>query len=178
MYEVKDATPWRNEGRDFLRLFKTGDTVDLQLSATANRTTTPVAGDVRLMIGQLNDKPTAVIMKPVAPGSPAGDAHTYVSPVQPRKFDQVAILSDAQVQVKRGDGQYVVEVAIPWSSVGIQPKAGLALRGDVGFTGSNTEGTITVSRTYWSNRDTNLVNDEPSEAWLKPSGWGSLRLGQ
>jgi len=178
LYEVKDATPWRNEGRDFLRLFKTGDTVDLQLSATANRTTTPVAGDVRLMIGQLNDKPTAVIMKPVAPGSPAGDAHTYVSPVQPRKFDQVAILSDAQVQVKRGDGQYVVEVAIPWSSVGIQPKAGLALRGDVGFTGSNTEGTITVSRTYWSNRDTNLVNDEPSEAWLKPSGWGSLRLGQ
>ncbi len=31
-FDVQDLTPWRNEGRDFARLFKTGDAVDLQLS--------------------------------------------------------------------------------------------------------------------------------------------------
>jgi len=27
---------------------------------------------------------------------------------------------------------------------------------------------------YWMNKDTNLVSDEPLEAWLYPSNWGEL----
>jgi hypothetical protein len=33
-----------------------------------------------------------------------------------------------------------------------------------------------VARTYWSNKATNLNNDEPSEAWLYPATWGEFKF--
>ena len=51
IFEVTDATPWLNEGKDFTRLFKTGDAVDLQLAVGGGGTTTKrsdvAAGDSR-----------------------------------------------------------------------------------------------------------------------------------
>ena len=174
-FDVRDATPWANEGRDFSRLFKTGDTVDLQLSATGNKQQ-PKAGDVRVMISQLAGKPVVVVMQPIA-ATKGADAKVYHSPVQNRNFDRVAIIP-AKVQVQKTGEAYMVEVAVPWSALGIVPKAGMKMTGDVGFTGSDTAGTTTISRTYWSNLETNLVNDEPTESWLYPQQWGTLTLGE
>ncbi|MHC5057947.1 MAG: hypothetical protein ACYTKD_25060, partial [Planctomycetota bacterium] len=39
--------------------------------------------------------------------------------------------------------------------------------------GNASEGTNWDSY-YWLNRHTNLVNDEPREAWLFPHEWGQL----
>ncbi|OPZ27172.1 MAG: hypothetical protein BWZ02_01748 [Lentisphaerae bacterium ADurb.BinA184] len=33
---------------------------------------------------------------------------------------------------------------------------------------------INTARTYWANPATNLVNDEPLEAWFSPAAWGEL----
>jgi hypothetical protein len=52
----------------------------------------------------------------------------------------------------------------------------MALRGDVGFISSDADGKINVARTYWANKDTNLVNDLPQEAWLFPHTWGTFRF--
>jgi sugar lactone lactonase YvrE len=176
LYRVQDVTPWANAGKGYTRLFKTGDAVDLQLSATGNASK-PKAGDVRLLIAPGKRGPVAVIMQPVAPDADASAAHTYTSPVRPRRFDRVSVVDDVQVKVARRPDGYTVEYAVPWRVLGIEPGPGMKLTGDVGFTGSDASGQTTVSRTYWANARTNLVNDEPAEAWLYPDQWGRMQLG-
>jgi hypothetical protein len=66
-------------------------------------------------------------------------------------------------------GGYFVEAAIPWRVPGLQPRPGLKLRGDLGVLFADSSGTVTVSRQFWSNKATGLVNDIPGEAELTPN---------
>jgi hypothetical protein len=129
-----------------------------------------------VVISQLDGKPIAVLMQPLAPAATTSEAVNYHSPVGDKSFQKVAVLADANVHVKVGSGRYVVEAAIPWQELGILPKKGLKLRGDCGFILSDSQGLINTARVYWSNLDTNLVSDMPIEAWLAPNRWGSLSL--
>ncbi len=52
-FEVQDQTPWRNEGKDFARLFKTGDAVDIQIGTQTKAHNDPQSGDKRIVISQL-----------------------------------------------------------------------------------------------------------------------------
>jgi hypothetical protein len=62
------------------------------------------------------------------------------------------------------------ELSVPLSLLGLQPAAGLVLRGDVGvLRGSDFQ---TTQRAYWSNKATGLTSDIPSEAELLPRLWG------
>ncbi|HUT10477.1 MAG TPA: sugar-binding protein [Thermoguttaceae bacterium] len=175
-FAVKDASPWRNEGKDFGRLFKTGDAVDIQLgmNPTAAARAQPVEGDVRIVIGQVDGKPVAVLMAPVAKGAPANAGKTYTSPVGSKTFARVEVMKNARIFATPEDAGYVVEAAIPWQAFGGKPATGATLRGDAGFLSSDNQGLRTTARTYWMNKDTNLVSDEPLEAWLYPSNWGEL----
>jgi hypothetical protein len=180
-FDVGDTTPWRNEGKDYTRLFKTGDAVDLHLctdpafAADAKRRD-PGPADVRLLVSQLNGQPVAVLMKPVDPVAPADRAVEYTSPVAPRRFARVEVLKDAAVKVAVEDARYSVELAVPLATIGLRPAAGMVLRGDVGFISSDANGSINVARTYWANKDTNLVSDLPQESWLYPATWGTIVL--
>lgn len=175
-FNISDFSPWKNEGKDFTRLFKTGDAVDIQLSPVANKKRDPVEGDLRLVISQLNKKPVVVLMKP-KDKAVAGAAKTYSSPVMSKKFARVEIVQSAKLKVnKRGSSSYFVEVAIPLKDIGLTLKPGQTLRGDVGFISSNATGQINTARTYWSNQQTNLVNDEPSESWLYPEQWTEFKV--
>ncbi len=177
LYEIEDDSPWINEGKDYSRLFKTGDAVDLQLGvdpeAKADRRN-PVRGDLRLVIGKLDGKPVVVLMKPVDPDASAELALDYSSPVAPKHFDRVEILGAAQVKVTAGATSYTVEAAVPLAALGLQPVSGMRLGVDFGFISSDKSGSINTARTYWSNKDTNLVNDLPQEAWFSPAKWGTL----
>jgi hypothetical protein len=175
-FEVQDPTPWKNGGKDFARLFKSGDAVDIQLSAPGAVTHNgPQAGDRRLVIANLAGKPVAVLMAPVDKSALAELNKAYTSPVGTKKFDRVEMIP-ANVAVKTTGNSYIVEAAIPWKSLGSEPKTGISFRGDVGFIASDAAGLIDASRTYWANKETNLVNDEPLEAWLYPENWGELKL--
>ncbi len=176
-FEVTDPSPWRNAGKDLTRAFKAGDAVDLQLNVepkAKRKGRSLLPSDVRILVAEVAGKPTAVLMRPVEPGAPATARVVYWSPVGTRVFDRVEVLAGAQVAVKRGDGRYTVEVALPLEAIGLTPKAGLTIRGDVGFISSDAQGTINVARTYWANPHTSLVSDLPSEAWLTPEHWGEL----
>jgi len=179
--DVDDPTPWKNEGVDFTRLFKTGDAVDLQLGtdpeAKGDRSD-PVKGDLRIVFAALNGKPAAVLMKPVSPGAPANAKKTYVSPVGDKVFEEVRVLKEAQVGVRSVGGKYRLEAVVPLAAIGLKPQPGLAIRGDLGFISSDAEGRINTARTYWANEATNLVNDEPLEAWLTPARWGVFEFAQ
>jgi hypothetical protein len=178
LYEVEDSTPWRNEGKDFTRLFKTGDAVDLQLCVDAQQADPkrrePGAADVRVLLSQVNGKPAVVLMKPIDPGAGANLGVKYQSPVTVKSYDRVELMSDAVAAVRKSDNGYVLEASIPLARLGLKPQPGLTLRGDLGFISSDSTGMINAARTYWSNKDTNLVSDLPHEAWMTPSSWGTI----
>lgn len=177
-YVVTDPTPWKNAGNDFHVLFKTGDSVDFQLSPSGNLGSKAVAGDLRVVMANFNGKPVAVLLKPVAPGAPVGEKHNFTSPVMTVTFDQVKLLADVTPQVAvRGNG-YTVTATLPWAVLGVTPQAGMKLRGDAGFILSDASGTINAARVYWSNKSTGLVNDQPGEAILQPQGFGEFVLGK
>ena len=180
LFEVQDATPMLNEGKDYTRLFKTGDAVDVQLctdsSAPAKRTGKLLAGDVRLVFSKLNGKAAVVLTKPVDASAPPDKKVVYHSPVGDKILDRVEPMSDATVVIKTASGRYWVEAAVPLKSIGLEPQAGKTIRGDVGFISSDAHGLINTARTYWSNQETNLVSDLPSEAWLYPDRWGQFKF--
>ena len=93
-----------------------------------------------------------------------------------RKHDRVEILKSAKIKVRKGSGQYTVDAVMPLSAIGLKPKKGLKLRGDIGFISSDPTGKINSARTYWSNKDTNLVSDLPQESWFYPQSWGEFNF--
>ncbi|MCX5682819.1 MAG: hypothetical protein NT049_03945, partial [Planctomycetota bacterium] len=181
LFEVTDTNGWQNEGKDFARLFKTGASVDIQLcvdpaaAKDAGRTKVGPA-DVRVVLASLNGKPAAVLMKPVDPTAKPGQRQEYVSPVGTKVFERVEVLAEAKVMVTKSGARYTVEASIPLEAIGLKPAAGMTLRGDFGFISSDAAGAINSARTYWSNPNTNLVNDLPLEAWLTPNAWGELKF--
>ena len=177
LFEVQDTSPWRNEGKDLTRLFKTGDAVDFQLctdpQAPARRQKL-LPGDLRILFAAYQGKPAAVLMKPVDPQAPAELRVQHQSPVCSHSFDRLQLLDSAVVAVKVDGQRYRLTATVPLAAIGLAPKPGLVLRGDAGIISSDAAGLTNVARTDWSNKATNLVNDLPSEAWLYPNTWGEL----
>lgn len=177
-YDVQDDSPWVNTGKDATLLFKTGDSVDLQIGSDANadpKRTGPVPGDLRLLIAPFQGRDIAVLYQHRVPGakSPA----TFTSPWRSEKVDVVRVLDAAKISVKRGDGRYRVEAAIPLAELGLTMAAGRTLRADFGVLYGDPSGTVTLLRSYWSNQATNLVNDVPGEIMLSPNRWGTVTFG-
>ena len=176
---VSDATPWVNGATGFENLYACGDTVDLQLGTdpaadTKRREAGP--GDLRLSIGALQGKPTAVLYRKVAADKAP---RTFYSGVWKDGYTMefVKAMDKAHVQVKVTQGKaYVVEAGIPLADLGLAPKPGLTLRGDVGATFGDPEGKDTSLRVYWSNQATGIVADEVEELKLQPALWGEWRF--
>jgi hypothetical protein len=112
----------------------------------------------------------------VDPAAPKTENKTYSSPVGSVKFDSVAVLDSTKVVITKSAKGYTVEASIPLAALGLKPEAGLEIRGDVGFISSDAGGLINTARTYWSNKNTGLVNDLPGEAAIRPGDWGSMQF--
>lgn len=170
-----DKTPWFNNGKDWKRLFKSGDALDFQISGT------PFAAQrklddkcTRILVANFENAPLAVLMKPKAAPGETKTPHQYSSPVITLDFDRVEKCAQVEIKLeKRADGCRAV-VAIPFSVLGFKPVSGAAFAGDLGFISSDAAGIENTARTYWSNQNTNLVNDLPNEAQLTPAHWGKL----
>ncbi len=177
VFEVSDASPWKNTGKDFRQLFKTGDAVDLQLGVDpslprqGNRVNAP---DLRLLLAPFGQSSVAVLMKPFDPTAAESMGADYHSPVGDKHFDRVAILNEVTIKVQVDSDRYTVEAAVPLQVLGLRIKPGQTIRGDLGFISSDAAGSVNVARTYWANPHTNLVNDLPLEACLTPDKWGKL----
>lgn len=162
----------RNIGQDLNLLFKSGDCVDLMLGPASSKNG---EGNLRLLFSQANAKAVVMQYQPVAPGAPATEQVTFSS-WRKINFDRVIQVNDVPFAVSGINGGYFVEAQIPWSRLGIHPVSGLRLKGDVGVLFADNGGTTTVSRQYWSNKATGLVNDVPGEAELTPNLWGEFTL--
>lgn len=171
-----DPSPWKNTGKDFAKLFKTGDCVDLQLSPRGNQGEGGGEGDLRLLVSQFDGKTVAVFSRPVAPGAPADHKYVYSSPIATVAFDEVRLAPEVKTAFSAANGAYEVTFTAPWKLLGVTPASGLNLRADAGFILSDDDGKINTARVYWNNQATNLVNDLPHEAMLKPGAYGSFVL--
>ncbi len=163
----------RNSGQDERLLFKTGDAVDIMFApdnAGSN------AGGARLLMTYRGDKPAAILYEKTVSGTPAGSRVPFASPARVLYFDRVQSVKSVQLAAGQIDGGYLVEAKIPWALLGIKAVPGLKLRADIGVLSADNGGTFTVSRQYWSNKATGLVNDIPGEAELTPSLWGTIEL--
>ncbi len=178
-WQVDDKTPWVNGATGFENLYACGDTVDLQLGTDAGadgKRGEAVRGDLRLSIGQLQGKNTAVIYRKV---SDEKAAKTFYSGTCKSGYTMefVKILPNVNIVARPVDGQQVVvEAAIPLKELGVSPKPGLKLRGDLGATFSDPAGKDTNLRVYWSNPAAGIVADEVAELKMQPALWGEFGL--
>ena len=177
-WDVRDATPWVNGAEAPEYLYAHGDTVDFQLGTDAKadpKRREPVAGDLRLSIGPLRGKPTAVLYRPKAKDK---KPKTFYSGVVRDGYvvEHVTVLAGARITVtpRRDKRGHVVEAAVPLSALGLKPASGLKLRADFGVTHGDKAGKDTVLRTYWQNQNTGIVNDEVFELKLEPQNWGEI----
>lgn len=179
-YEVwGDGNPMVNAGKDFTHLFITGDSLDLQLGADASAAADrqhPVAGDLRLLISKLDNKPVAVLYrwKATAEKLPV----TFSSPWRSHTVDSVALLPEAKIAFGQGKGSYTVEAAVPLKSLGFSPEAGKSYKMDLGVIYSDAAGNNRAARIYWSNKATGLTADVPGEIMAAPHLWGNAQLAE
>jgi len=163
----------KNVGQDDRLLFKSGDAVDLMLGADGAK---EQPGSLRMLMTFKDARtPIAVLNVKKSPGAAASEKFDFSSPWRTITFDRVVTSRSVMVASKPAKGGYIVEASIPWTELGITPKSGLRLKGDVGVLFGDG-GTQTVSRQYWSNRATGLVNDVPGEADLAEKAWGTFTL--
>jgi hypothetical protein len=182
-FQTDEAKVLNNRGDSLQNLFKTGACLDLMIgadpSADASRDR-PVEGDERLLVTRVKGKTVAVLYRQVAPGAKGSPAE-YTSPVKTVKFDSVI---DVSGQVELAEGELidpkekvtagVYELSVPLDVLGLKPRHGQTLRGDLGVLRGN--GYETLQRAYWSNKASGLVSDLPSEAELTPRLWGTWRI--
>ncbi|MDQ2732204.1 MAG: hypothetical protein M3Y56_11140, partial [Armatimonadota bacterium] len=167
------ANHLRNAGQDTRLLFKSGDAVDLMIGPEDQRS---AAGNLRILMTEAQGKPIAILNQKVDPAAPASQHYNFSAGWHAVAFDRVTPVPQVQLATGPIEGGYFVEAAIPWSLIGVKPAAGLHLRGDVGALFADNGGATTVSRQYWSNKATGLVNDVPGEADLTPDLWGTFVL--
>jgi len=178
-YEVEDASPWVNHGKDWQALFKTGDGIDLQLGPAADpHRGEPVPGDLRLFIAPMGEENVAVLYRHRAPDAPAGEAVNFQSPWRSAKVDSVRRLDSVKIDVTREGTRYRVKASISLLELCPDPAAGLKMRGDFGVIYGDAAGTVNLFRNYWSNPATGLVNDVPGEILLTPALWGDIDFSQ
>jgi len=156
-YAVREPSPWVNNGTDPYLMFKTGDAVDFQYLDEGGK-------PCRLMVFPPGK---AVLYRHEAKGSP----HDFASPWRTHTVGDVSFPTNLDVRVRRGGGDYAVSFAVPGDFSAVRE-----LTCDFGVIFGDREGKVNLSRSYWSNKDTGLVNDVPGEIMPAPEKWGTVRF--
>ncbi len=173
--EVEDPSPWKNAGTDPKFAFKTGDAIDLSLGPDRPDRTSPVAGDIRMLIAPSEKGPIVMAYRPVKPDAKPEEALKFESPVKSHTFASVLPVGDTQVAFQTTKTGYVVEARLSCDHIELKHLgSGLRLRGDIGILWGNEAGLVTERRAYLFNSSpaASIVSDTPCEAELHPAEWG------
>lgn len=173
-FRTGDPQALDNAARNLRYLFQNGGALDLMLgtdSRAPRDRRTPVAGDLRLLAARIEGRNQAVLYRAVAPGTPEADRVLFESPIGKVSFDRVQTVSE-QIRLAQDGGN--CELAVPLKLLGLRPTPDSEILADIGIL-RGREGR-TMQRVYWSNLDTVLVSDLPSEARLQPGRWGTWKF--
>ena len=166
-WEAMDGSPWVNNGLDPYLMFKTGDCVDFQFigrdGLPARLQVSPKAG--------APDETQVTFYRHSAGTGPGMNPHDFSSPWRTHHVDDVRFPGDIPARVQRGGESFAVELDVPAS---LLPDGEWTC--DFGVIYGDDKGEINLSRFYWSNKETGLVNDVPGEIIPQPSKWGTARI--
>lgn len=174
-YQVQDASPWINNGRDKYTLFATGDTVDFQFSTDPNakkNRRSAATGDKRLLFAPWEGKAIAVLYDHRSKDKE--NAIEFTSPWRAEKVNAVYVLDQIHPKVQKTKSGYELSAEVPLQLLGLDPSA--EILGDFGVTFGDAEGQETQLRSYWANSATMLVDDIPGEIMLHPNMWGTVKF--
>jgi hypothetical protein len=170
-----DLAPFANGGDNPFELFKTGDTLDVML-----RTRAPISargvqeGDVRILFAPFKGGNVCVLYDYISPKAKETSRVAFSSPWRTLYVDKVSIIEDAKIKVERRGANVKFEAHVPLSALPYRPRGDV--RGDVGRVSSDATGERSISRNYWSNKNTAIMSDLPSEASIEPNLWGTMRF--
>ena len=179
-WRVDSGQPLRNAGNEPNLLFKSGDSVDLQIGVNPDadpKRGGPVPGDQRLLIGLFEGKPIGVLYRHRVPGTPENARIGFSSPWRTEYVDQIDRLEPANIGIKPWKGGYAVEAVVPFKLLGLTQETGKSYKIDFGILSADSSGSRTQARTYWANQHTGLVSDVPGEIMLTPGLWGDVTFG-
>ncbi len=181
-FQVADESPFINTPTDQRLLFKSGDAVELYLATDLGKRTENAVHKTEMKPGDVR-----IILARTADGKLLATRYRYVTAEKekPNTFsvetqssgkdtlDDVTSWNDLPMHAKLDKGEYMVEAAIPWAALGVTPKSGLELRGDVGVIYGNEGGTRNAIRYMWSNKipEVSVNNDIPTEIRSHPNQW-------
>lgn len=172
-YKTGDANLLKNSGESDMAPFKTGGALDIMIGAAGSKNRDlPQPGDVRLLVTNIKGKPYALLYRAVVNGKKPADKIPFSSPSRTITFDKVENVTSQLEFAANKDGDY--EISLPLSLLGIKPKQGLVIKGDIGVL--RGDGYQTIARSYWHNKATAIVSDVPSEAELSPAFWGAWQF--
>ena len=105
-----------------------------------------------------------------------GGAHpqTITSPAAQCHFDDIASVPNLRWATKNGQHGYTVEVAVPWVSLGIEPRGTIGFDASIGV--ANESGIERARAAHWAGETEGRVVDRPGSAELKPATWGTLKF--
>lgn len=170
-----DRAPFANGGSNPFELFKSGDTVEVMLRTKAKKSDSGVRkGDVRLLFAPYGGKTVAVLYDYLAPDASPSEKVGFSSPWRTLTVNRVSILNTAKVEVKRNGASLVLEAQIPLKTLHFKPDGDT--KGDVGYVQSDATGQRAARRVYWSNKNTAIMSDLPTEAGIEPDLWGTFRF--
>ncbi|MGI6496938.1 MAG: hypothetical protein ACOX5G_12835 [Kiritimatiellia bacterium] len=171
-----DAAPFANDGKNPFELFKSGDTLEVMLrtgkDAGLKRGVQP--GDIRLVFAPFEGKTVCVLYDYLVPGTPEEAKVGFSSPWRTATVDRVRILDDVTAEVARSGNRVTLKATVPLAAIHFAPSG--EAKGDVGRVLSDASGTRAAARHYWSNKNTAIMSDLPTEVMIDPDLWGTFRF--
>ncbi len=180
--KTDDSRLLQNSADSLLSMAWSGGALDLMLGTDPDadpHRTAPIAGDLRLLVAQVDGVTKAVLYRPIVPGST--DPLLVSTTWQTNYIDRVDDVSP-YIQLRRTLNDY--ECSVPLALLGLEPRLGQTVLGDIGILrGYNLSdakinwapsGYIrsTVQWAYWHNKITGVLFDEVSGTKLWPWVWG------
>ena len=172
VWQVADASPWKNGAGRFTHAFIGGDCVDVKLDV-------PGRGLVRILVAPIEGKDTVVYFQQKAAvkdnpvtyivGNNAGNA---------TNLDVVKRLPIATAKSTTSIAGYSVTLRVPLAELGLDVAKVSSLKGVIGVIYSDPTGTNRVARLYWNDKQTDQVSDVPSEARIEAARFGPITIGK
>jgi hypothetical protein len=172
-FKVMDPSPFVNSGGDWKMLFKSGDSVNIELGQ--DKSTTAKVGDVRLLIARYQGQPQAVLYryrtqpraeKPITFGSPVGQV----------EIDRVEKLAEAEIKINTIHKGYFLEFKIPRAAIPALAGTPESVCGDVGVIFSDDQGRINRYNLFRYSPIKGVTADVPSEIRLSPKYWHEYKI--
>lgn len=166
--EVEDSSPLMNGADRPEELIGGGDAVAFYFRSAPRDAQ-------RVAVGQRDGKVEIEVYRPV---SEVKRPYVFRSPAAETVFDYVAPLAGATARLRKRDGKgYVIEVALPWKSLGFAA-APERFDFDAQILFSDPGGTQTVGGAWLFAREGSAITfeDLPTMARLYPATWGKARV--